>query len=277
MKGCLGWIVAIAVVLGALYWWSTRPAEDLRVAAAGGKVTIAAVAGDANRATITVTRGSVTGGLYFRLPAGTILSGGGPDSQRLITANSVTIIMAASETEIRQEVETFCLDQFKIPPPPKAPLTLDLAVDQGGSSDAGEEGVSETAKLAACLEHSTSTSRDRQVAIWLVKEGFIAKSYDDARSEAITSLSRELESEMRRKISTELAARLRQASPTMSEDEIRRQEQRFSSGALSSRVRTQAEHLVDKSFADVRAGVGPALQGCSYDTASLKFFQTAPA
>jgi len=277
MKGCLGWLVAIAVVLGGLYWWSTRPAEDLRIAAAGGKVTIAAVAGDANRATITVTRGSATGGLIFRLPAGTILSGGGPNTQRLITANSVTIIMAASETEIRQEVETFCLDQFKIPPSPTTPLTLDLPVDQGGSSDAGEEGVSETAKLAACLEHSTSTSRDRQVAIWLVKEGFIAKSYDDARREAITSLSHELESEMRQKISTELAARLRQASPTMSEDEIRRQERRFSSGALSGRVRTQAEHLVDKSFADVRSGVGPALQGCSYDTTSLKFFQTAPA
>lgn len=277
MKGCLGWLVAIAVVLGGLYWWSTRPAEDLRIAASGGKVTIAAVAGDANRATITVTRGSATGGLIFRLPAGTILSGGGSNAQRLITANSVTIIMAASESEIRQEVETFCLDQFKIPPPPTTPLTLDLAVDQGGSSDAGEQGLSETAKLAACLEHSTGTSRDRQVAIWLVKEGFIAKSFDDARREAITSLSRELESEMRQKISTELAARLRQASPTMSEDEIRRQERRFSSGALSGRVRTQAEHLVDKSFADVRSGVGPALQGCSYDTASLKFFQTAPA
>ena len=277
MKGCLGWLVAIAVVLGGLYWWSTRPAEDLRIAAAGGKVTLAAVVGDANRATITVTRGSATGGLFFRLPAGTILSGGGANAQRLITANSVTIIMAASESEIRQEVETFCLDQFKIPPPPKTSLTLDLAVDQGGSSDAGEEGVSETAKLAACLEHSTSTSRDRQVAIWLVKEGFIAKSYDDARREAIASLSRELQSEMRQKISTELAARLRQASPTMSEDEIRRQERRFSSGALSGRVRTQAEHLVDKSFADVRSGVGPALQGCSYDTATLKFFQTAPA
>jgi hypothetical protein len=277
MKGCLGWLVAIAVVLGGLYWWSTRPAEDLRIAASGGKVTIAAVAGDANRAMITVTRGSATGGLIFRLPAGTILSGGGSNAQRQITANSVTIIMAASETEIRQEVETFCLDQFKIPPPPTTSLTLDLAVDQGGSSDAGEEGVSETAKLAACLEHSTGTSRDRQVAIWLVKEGFIAKSYDDARREAIASLSRELESEMRQKISTELAARLRQASPTMSEDEIHRQERRFSSGALSGRVRTQAEHLVDKSFADVRSGVGPALQGCSYDTASLKFFQTAPA
>ena len=82
---------------------------------------------------------------------------------------------------------------------------------------------------------------------------------------------------MRRKISTELAARLRQAAPSMSEDEIQRQERRFSSGALTSRVKAEAEHLVDKSFADVRAGVGPALQGCGYDTASLKFFQTAPA
>jgi hypothetical protein len=219
--------------------------------------------------------------LVFRLPAGAILSSSAPGAQRLITANSVTIVMAASENTVEQEVQTYCLDQFKVPPLASTPLTVDLAVDTGqsggGSADAGDA-VSETAKLAACLEQSPATSRDRQVAIWLVKEGFIAKSYDDARREAIASLSRELESEMRDKISTQLAARLRQAS-SMSEDEIRREERRFASGsgALSSRVRAQAEHLVETSFVNVKAGVGPALQGCSYDTASLKFFQTAPA
>ena len=78
MEGGGGWMVAVMGGRGARYWWSTRPAEGRRVAAAGGKVKIEAVAGDSNRATITVTRGTAGGGLIFRLPAGTILSGGGP-------------------------------------------------------------------------------------------------------------------------------------------------------------------------------------------------------
>ncbi|MDB5705074.1 MAG: hypothetical protein JWN66_2190 [Sphingomonas bacterium] len=273
MKGCVGWIVALGLVLGILYFWFTRPLEDLRVAATRGQVDLAVVAGGANSATLTITRrDGVTGRLMFRLPAGTVIASDDSHTQRLITAKAVVVSLDASQTTTQQQIETYCLDQFKVPPVATTPLRIDL----GSAGDSGE-GVSEISKLADCLEGTSGSARDRQVAIWLVKEGFIEKNYDQARSEAIDSLATELGTEMRRKISTELRARLRQADPSITEEEIRRQEARFSPGKLSARVHGEAERLIDASFANVRGGVDPILKKCAYDTASLAFFQTAPS
>jgi hypothetical protein len=272
MKGCAGWIVALALAVGICYFWFVRPLEDVRAAAARGQVDLTVAAVGASSATLTVTRrDGVTGRLMFRLPAGTVIANGDPHSQRLITARAVVVTLDASANAVQQQVETYCLDQFKVPPVAASPLRIDPV----GTSDA-EGDLSEISRLADCLEESSGLARDRQLAIWLVKEGFVGKDYDRARGEAIDALAAELGSEMRRKVSRELRSRLRQADPSISEAELRRQEARFSPGKLAVRVHGEAERLIDTSFANARGNVAPLLQACAYDTATLAFFRTAP-
>ena len=272
MKGKLGWIVALALLGVVVYLlWQRSGGNDLLSAAASGKVTISASADRPDRAHIIVTRsGSGAEALTYTLAAGSLIVPGDDHTQRLMTAETVEIRFAAGETSRELDIETYCLDQFKAPPLEATPMVLSSPGD-GGTAD-----NSEYAKLADCLQHSDAALRRRQVALWLVKGGFLDKSYDDATDAATQQSEEELSNELQGRIGSEFAARLRQAAPGISDAEVQRQIDRFTPDKLRARVHDRAVALTRGAFGHAKADAQQLLEQCGYHAATALFFQTAP-
>ena len=271
MKGKLGWIVALLLALG-IAWakWGGDSGDDLLDAVASGKITVAVSTDRPDRAQITINRASGTGELSFTLPAGSVIAAGNDHTQRLMTASKVDIHLAAGATSAEVDVDTYCLDQFKAPP--LTPTTMSFVSPQ--EDIAGD--TSENAKLAACLQDGDATLRRRQVALWLVKGGYLDKSYDDATDDATRQFEEELSRELQDRIGSEFAARLRQAKPGISDAEVQRQIARFTPDKLRARVHDQAVSLTRGAFGHAKADASALLEKCGYHAATALFFATAP-
>lgn len=230
-------------------------------------------------ATITVTRpaeaagggassSDAGGGPTFVLAAGTVISGGDASLQRLMTAQDVTFVFGASTTATAT-VRTYCIDPFKETPGSSTVLTIDPA-----QQDAADVGPAR--KLAQCLRNDASISGADQMAIWATTDGFLDKTYDEARSAAYRGYRDGLETEMASRMSS-FGDRLRQAAPNASPEDIDREIARFSPATVSARLDQEATQMVDQLLAGFLGGGRALLDRCGYETASSQLYRTAPS
>lgn len=264
------WIATIVLMLAAMWLPGCGGANDLFSAVNNGEVTIAATAERPDRTRVTVTRTNGAQARSYVLPAGIILMPSNERTQRLMTAATVEVRFAAGETEKAIDVETYCLDQFKTPPLEPTPM-----VPMAPYQYVAEEN-NEFAKLADCLQDKGAPLRRRQVAIWIVKGGFLDKSYDEATDEAARQFEDALSLELQERIHGELGTRLRRARPGISDAEVQRQLDRFTADKLRERVRAKAAAMTRQAFGRAKAEAQALLEQCGYPAATARFFQTAP-
>lgn len=263
-------IAAILLMLAAVVLQGCGDGNDLFSAVGAGEATIAATADRPDRARVTVTRTGGSGARSFTLPAGTLLLPSNERTQRLMTAATVEVRFAAGETEKRIDVETYCLDPFRTPPLEPTPMTP-MAPYHHAAQENGE-----LTKLADCLQDKDAPLRRRQVAIWIVKGGFLDKGYDEAIDEAKGQFEDALAAELGDRIRAELGTRLRKARPGIGDAEVQRQLDRFTPEELRERVRPKAAAMTRQAFGRARADAQTLLEQCGYPAAAARFFQTAP-
>jgi hypothetical protein len=242
------------------------------------QVDVSVSAPSSGQVTITVTRsGSGAGGdagdngadaPTFVLAAGTVISGGDSGVQRLMTAQDATFVFGASTTA-SATVPTYCIDPFKETPGVSTVLAIDPA-----QQDA--EDVGPARKLAQCLRSDQSGAANDQLAIWATTDGFLDKTYDEARSAANDGYRQGLEAQMAKRMQS-FADRLRQAAPTASQADIDREVARFTPAVVSARLDQEAHDMTDRLLAGFLGGGRPLLDKCGYDTASSQFYRTAPS
>lgn len=261
----------LALIVCSLIWWRSGAADrhDLLKAVARGQVALQIISGpEADTVSVTVTRTRGAGAVDLVLPAGAVLGATGPYGQRLVLAHAVIVHIPKELPSQTLAIEVYCLDPFKAPPPPAAPLSL--------SAGAGAAPSDPVAKLIGCLRGDDGSHRDRQTAVWLVEAKLLDQDFAQARTSAKAMLREEMDRELAETFRVGLPARLRASHPGIRQSEIDREVARFTPAKVAGRLDAEAERLAGKTLSQLKLNVAPLLGKCGYDTAKLRLFQTAP-
>lgn len=266
-------VVTAAAAYGA-YRWFTTPYTIVN-ALADGKVTAHTVFGGLDSAsTITVSRSAgTTGAVTMVVPAGTVLVPSEPDAQRVITATAVTIVIPAGADTASAQVRTYCLDEFAPVPPMQASLAFAaVARTSTGSRDVvTEEETEPLHKLAACLEDSSLSNDDRQVAVWAVHDGLLTMTRDNALARLAQGFEQQLTREFTAKVERTRPA-IVAASPHLTADEIDDQIQ----AAVNEQTlanRDEAQRLAERQLANLVQHDREMLSSCGFDPNQSPLFQ----
>lgn len=272
--GRLGWLVAAVAVVAALILWREHRQDraDLRGAARRGEVTVSLQVQGPDSAQVTVTRtGTGRGRLDFVLPAGVVIRSADGASQALMTAVPVAVRIAGGSAATQVSVETYCLEPLKPSPTIETPVVF--AQD---AADSGDLRGDDASKLVQCLRPDFATHGERQLAVWLVAQGYLDKPYDEVREKVDSSLRSELAAGMQRKLATDFPAEFRKRAPNVSDQEIQAQLARFTPERIAERVGAKADAMTD-SFLKGFLAARPLLERCGYKPETLAFFGPRPS
>ena len=229
-------------------------------------------AADETSATISLSKSFWTiGSLKVTIPAGTRLANRDSGGQSLITARAIVMYVGWGGPDEKKgtPVETYCANRFLNPPTLKSALVL--SAGDGYGYTGGEE-TNPIRKLAECLSTSGADRESRQMAVWLAGDDKLGeKSYAEVQA----ALGRQLENKMRAQLEKTIMdqgmARLRQQFPSLPESLLREEAEKYRDktlpAVLAAKVRQELNGYLTKGR--------PLLERCGYNTAKMRFFQTA--
>jgi hypothetical protein len=194
----LAWALGVTALFCAyeIHSSMTAPliiAEAVKNGAVNAQIKASGVGG--NAAVITLTRPSGTSGeVTVIVPSGTVLYGGNPDGQRLMTAVPVRFVLSDGKPSVSSRVVTYCIDEFAVTP-------LDASVL---SFVPPNEETEPFHKLADCIQSQSVSVNDKQLAVWAVKQDWLSKSQNEVlrfvTDGIVEEMSRERHEVLRRKM-----------------------------------------------------------------------------
>jgi hypothetical protein len=262
MKTWLPWTITalLAAILIYNYWFS----GPMTVSEAAAKNMVGVAVGGfderSDSVSVTLSRGSASGEVIAVLPAGTVLNNGDERGQRLMTARTVTLVIAEGAPSTTARIEVYCLDQFSLRPTPTSMLSL---------PSVGDEGVTEETEpvrqLTECLQKTSAALRVRQLAIWLVGGSYLDQDYDVARERLIDSYRETMatQAEARR---GDFEERIRRKLPNVSRARVDALIESFRARSAAAAIENQARADADKvlrGFRESLSVVEPCIDGFS--------------
>jgi hypothetical protein len=204
------------------------------------------------------------------IPAGTMLASGAPETQNMMTAQSIVVtfdgesdVSSGSLTQMIQ-VPVYCINRHLEAPTPVSTFTLGTVTEE----------TEPVQKLAQCLEGSGASHREKQYAIWSVSDKFIHMNDDEF-------LNTELETvraDMHRQGGEGLADKIEREMPDV-QPEILALFRSLSGEELDEAFEyMRPDFLAEKrkELATMRDAARPLLERCGYAVDTLPLFASTP-
>jgi len=149
-------VIGSAVLIAACGPSGPSPIDQ---AAKKGDVEVE-VRGEGSVDSVTATIIRVTGAGSVTIPVGTVFRGG-PGTQSMMVARSVTVTFPEGANTQTIKLETYCINRFLDLPGTESILVID---------DDQPAPAHPLRKLASCLEGKSLSKHERQIAIWVVSD-----------------------------------------------------------------------------------------------------------
>lgn len=271
----LALLLMLALGLGLGYLIFGPAQESIDRAAGKQHVAVEVRASDETSATFTVQKlGGAPDKLTLAIPAGMPIRNADRGGQWLVTAQKVVIRLAGGVTEATQKVETYCLHQFAKPP------TLESALSIAALSAGGRSSVEETEpvrKLADCLARQPDDRDNRQLAVWMVADGWTDKSYAEVREQLRSRFREQIRPRMRSDMSGEIRKKLQQQWPDLTEQRLREEIAYYERNTLGRRIAEKIEENTTEELKGFVQRAKPLLERCGHKTSEMRFFASTPA
>jgi len=257
------------ILLGACKQTPPTPVNiDQAIQAGNIQATMVASDDSGDSATITLTRPSgVTGPVAVTIPSGTVLYSTDVGSQRLITAQTVTVVLSNDNPTDNEQVAVFCMDQFA--DTPAAQAVLSFSPPDGGQTATTEE-TEPLHKLIDCMASLTQSAGDKQLAVWAIADHLLDKS----PAEALQVLTSKIYDQNTKQRRAQLEARKTvelQNHPMLTEadfDQIVENEMQGSSADRRDKSTTEAKSQLDALMQHDKA----LFASCGYPTDNAPLF-----
>jgi len=270
------WLLVLAAGIGIGYLVFSPKEENIKDAISKSHAAVEIHASDETSATFTVSRLTGPRKLTIVIPAGTLIRNSDPDGQWLMTARPLTIHLSDDMPQVVQQVETYCLHQFSLPPTIQSGLAVAPSPSSSGGGGVSSEELEPLHKLADCLAQENAERSDRELAVWMLADEHTQKSYDEVMDQLRSQYKQQAETKMREQLSGEIHDKLRQQWPTLSEERLQQEIDYYKSNTLEKRIAEQSEQKATEEIRNFVQRAKPLLEHCGNKTAEMRFFQTAP-
>lgn len=270
-------VLAAGIGIGYLIFSPKKEEEDIKDAIGKSHAAVEIHANDESSATFTVSRLNTSSRkLTIVIPAGTVIRNSDPDGQWLMTARPLIIHLSDDMPQVTQQVETYCLHQFSLPPTIKSELAVATSPSFSGGGGVSSEELEPLHKLADCLAKENAERGDRELAVWMLADERTQKSYDEVMDQLRSQYRQQAETKLGEQLSGEIRDKLRQQWPTLSEERLQQEINYYKSNTLEKRIAEQSEQKATKEIRNFVRAAKPLLEHCGNKTAEMRFFQTVP-
>lgn len=247
--------------------------SDVNIVKAENKnqIAVTIIANDATSASFRVSRaGSAPTNLTVVIPVGTRIYNDRRGSQLVITAKPAVISFSASNSLVTQSVEIYCVNQFRRPPTTATRLSLTPSSENTGYTEETEP----VRKLANCMSNAPQSQSARQLALWLVSENLLDKSYGTVREQFRTSYRRVIAEELAEK-SNQAREAVRAALPDISHSEIEAALAEYRQTEQAEDIEAEVERRLKSVLDGYATAAAEVLKMCDRSAADSQFLRTA--
>jgi hypothetical protein len=270
-------VLVAGLVLGYLIFGPTE--ENLDEALEKEHVRVSVKAKDETAATFSVGKlGVVPANLTVVIPPATPIRNRDAGGQSLLTGKPVVIRLGVGEKHATQTVETYCLNQFALPPTLNSALEVPKLVSGRRliSGDYSREELEPWRKLVDCLARQREDRGDRQLVIWMFADNLTGKSYKEVASLLRRKYEEQFDTQVRSEFRNEHLGKLREKWPNLDEQRLREEVAYYERNTLKRRIAEQAKKETETKLRRFVTSARPLLDRCGYNTADMQFFRTAP-